>query len=43
MINNNEDVLNINAFTKLLRPLKTLLSNFENHKTLFLYGLYFSI
>lgn len=41
MINDNENILDINTFTKLLKTIQNL-SNFESYKTLFLYGPYYS-
>lgn len=39
MIDNNNNILNINTFTKLIRIAQDF-SNFENYKTLFLYDFY---
>ena len=37
MTNDDKDILNIDAFTKLMKVAQDL-SNFESHKTLFLRG-----
>ena len=41
MIDDNKDILDIDAFIKLLKVAHNS-KNFKNHKTLFLYGLYLS-
>lgn len=42
IINNDENILNINAFTKLLKATQDL-SNFKSHETLFLYNFHLSM
>lgn len=41
MINDDEDILDIDAFTKLIKTVQDF-NNFESHKKLFLCGFFFA-